>query len=350
MNITIIGTGSFGTSLSMILDSNNHHVLMYGRNKSTVQEINKDHTNKNYLKDITLSETIIATDDLKDAIKHGDILILAVPVKAVRTVSKQINDYLNELDKQVLICHVAKGLELGTHKRVSEIIIEEIDEKNYTDVAILSGPSHAEEIALKQPTTVSTASINKTGQKQIQDVFINKYFRVYENNDLIGVEVGGALKNIIALGIGILDGLGFGDNTKSAVITRGLHEIARLGTKMGANPLTFMGLTGVGDLIVTAMSEHSRNFRCGKMLASGQSLDDIVENMGMVVEGVNTTKAAYELAKIHDVDMPITNVLYEYLFESISETDALISLMMRERKSETEGLLEIMRNHLEAEK
>lgn len=350
MNISMIGTGSFGTSLAMVLDSNHHNVLMYGRNNQTIDEINNNHSNKKYLKDIELTESIRATNDLKEAVTHGDLLVLAVPVKAMRSVSKEINKLLNDLDKKVLICHVAKGLELGSHKRVSEVISEEIDEKNYTDIAILSGPSHAEEVSLKQPTTVSTASINKTGQKEIQDVFINKYFRVYENNDLIGVEVGGALKNIIALAIGVLDGLGFGDNTKSAVITRGLHEIARLGTKVGANPLTFMGLTGVGDLIVTAMSEHSRNFRCGRMLASGQSLDEIIENMGMVVEGVNTTKAAYELSQIHNVDMPITNVLYKYLFESISEKDALFSLMMRERKSETEELVDIMRNHLEMEK
>lgn len=350
MNISMIGTGSFGTSLAMVLDSNHHDVLMYGRNEQTTNEINNNHSNKKYLKDIELTESIRATNDLKEAVTHGDLLVLAVPVKAMRSVSKEINKLLNDLDKKVLICHVAKGLELGSYKRVSEVISEEIDEKNYTDIAILSGPSHAEEVSLKQPTTVSTASINKTGQKEIQDVFINKYFRVYENNDLIGVEVGGALKNIIALAIGVLDGLGFGDNTKSAVITRGLHEIARLGTKVGANPLTFMGLTGVGDLIVTAMSEHSRNFRCGRMLASGQSLDEIIENMGMVVEGVNTTKAAYELSKIHNVDMPITNVLYKYLFESISEKDALLTLMMRERKSEIEELVDIMRNHLEMEK
>ncbi|HLR39327.1 MAG TPA: NAD(P)H-dependent glycerol-3-phosphate dehydrogenase, partial [Jeotgalicoccus sp.] len=199
------------------------------------------------------------------------------------------------------------------------------------------------------PTTVSAASVNESGRKIVQDTFINKHFRVYENKDLIGVEVGGALKNIIAIAIGILDGLGFGDNTKSAVITRGLHEIARLGTKMGADPLTFMGLTGVGDLIVTAMSEHSRNFRCGKMLASGQSLDDIIENMGMVVEGVNTTKAAYELSNQFNIDMPITNVLYLYLFEGLTEDEAFFSLMMREKTSETDGLIELMKNRVDSE-
>lgn len=349
MKISMIGTGSFGTSLAMVLDSNGHDVLMYGRNEETVNEINHFHTNARYLKDIELSASIKATTNLEHAILHGEMLVLAVPVKAMRKMAQSINELLNNMNKKVLICHVAKGLELGTHKRVSEVLLEELDKDNYTDIAVLSGPSHAEEVALMQPTTVSTASVNETGRKIVQDVFINKHFRVYENKDLIGVEVGGALKNIIAIAIGILDGLGFGDNTKSAVITRGLHEIARLGTKMGADPLTFMGLTGVGDLIVTAMSEHSRNFRCGKMLASGQSLNDIINNMGMVVEGVNTTKAAFELSEQYNIDMPITKVLYLYLFEDLSEEEAFVSLMMREKTSETDSLTDLMKNSLDSE-
>lgn len=349
MKISMIGTGSFGTSLAMVLDSNGHDVLMYGRNKNTVNEINQEHSNKNYLKDIELKDSIKATNDLEEAVDHGEMLVLAVPVKAMRSMAKTLNEMLTKQNKKVLICHVAKGLELGTHKRVSEVLQEEFDENNYTDIAVLSGPSHAEEVSLMLPTTVSAASVNESGRKIVQDTFITKHFRVYENKDLIGVEVGGALKNIIAIAIGILDGLGFGDNTKSAVITRGLHEIARLGTKMGADPLTFMGLTGVGDLIVTAMSEHSRNFRCGKMLASGQSLEDIIENMGMVVEGVNTTKAAYELSYQFDIDMPITNVLYLYLFEGLTEDEAFFSLMMREKTSETDGLIELMKNRVDSE-
>src|SRR5699024_9033948 len=306
MNISVIGTGSFGTSLSMVLNDNNNRVMMYGRNQDTVLEINQSHTNSQYLKNIDLASDIKATSSLKEAVSHGEVLVLAVPVNAMRSVAAEINQLLGDLNKEVLIVHVAKGLELNTYKRVSEVLEEVFDPKYVSDICVSSGPSHAEEVGVKQSTAVSTASIHTTGAEIIQDVFMTDYFRVYVNNDLVGVEIGGALKNIVALAVGVLTGYGFGDNPKAAVITRGLHEIARLGTKLGANPLTFLGLAGMGDLIVTATSQHSRNYRCGQMLAGGLSLEEATEKMGMVVEGVNTTRATYELAEKYDVDMPIT--------------------------------------------
>lgn len=338
MKISVLGTGSFGSSLAMVLSNNHHDVLLYGRNTDTVDEINGAHTNSKYLKGIELSGNIKATNDFEAAAGHGELVVLAVPVKAVREVARDLEKTLSDLNKKVLIVHVAKGLELDTYHRVSEIVREEMSEATAGDVCVLSGPSHAEEVALGDPTTVSTASLNNTGITTVQDAFMNDSFRVYVNEDIVGVEIGGALKNIIALAIGTLDGLGFGDNAKAAIITRGLHEIARLGTKMGANPLTFLGLSGMGDLIVTATSKHSRNFRCGIMLAEGLTLPEAEEKMGMVVEGVNTTKAAYELSTEYDVEMPITKVLYQYLFHGISQEEAINQLMRRQKTSESEEL------------
>lgn len=350
MNISVIGTGSFGTSLSMVLNDNDNRVMMYGRNQDTVLEINESHTNDRYLKNIELSEGIKATASLEEAAAHAELLVLAVPVNAMRPVAAELNSLLKKLEKKVLVVHVAKGLELDTYKRVSQVLEEVFDEDRVTDIGVLSGPSHAEEVALKQPTTVSTASIREEGAKVIQDAFMTDYFRVYVNNDMVGVEIGGALKNIVALAVGALSGYGFGDNPKAAVITRGLHEIARLGTKLGANPLTFLGLTGMGDLIVTATSQHSRNYRCGQMLAGGMSLEEATEKMGMVVEGVNTTRATYELAKQYDVDMPITKVLYGYLFNGISEDEAFNALMKREKTSESEGLKQLLESQIKNSK
>lgn len=346
MKVSVIGTGSFGTSLSIVLNDNQNQVLLYGRNHDTVNEINNAHTNERYLKHIQLDENIVATTSLTDAIEHADALVLAVPVSAMRTVATDIHEHLKTLNKQVLVVHVAKGLELNSYKRVSEVLSEVFDDTTVSDICVLSGPSHAEEVAEKQPTTVSVASINVDGAKIMQDIFMTDYFRVYVNSDLIGVEIGGALKNIVALAVGALSGYGFGDNPKAAVITRGLHEIAALGTKLGANPLTFLGLSGMGDLIVTATSQHSRNYRCGQMLASGLSLEEAVDQMGMVVEGVNTTRAAYELSSRVDVEMPITKTLFGYLFEGMNEDEAFQALMQREKTSESEGLKQLLENQI----
>lgn len=207
---------------------------------------------------------------------------------------------------------------------------------------VLSGPSHAEEVVLEHPTTVTAACEDNNSAERVQDIFMNQYFRVYTNTDVIGVEVGGALKNIIALAVGITDGLGLGDNAKAAIMTRGLAEIARLGVKMGATPLTFSGLTGVGDLIVTCTSQHSRNWRAGNMLGKGKSLDEVLDEMGMVVEGIRTTKAAHQMAKAYEVPMPITEALYGVLFENVPTDEAVGHLMGRMKKNEMEDLIDLL--------
>ena len=347
MNISIIGTGSFGTSLAVVVDDNSHDTLIYGRNLDVVNEINESHTNHKYLKDVVLKDSITATNDLEEAVKHADLLVLAVPVNAMRSVCREINNINHQYKKKLMLVHVAKGLELDTNLLVSDVIVEEIDREYIENLCVLSGPSHAEEVALRQPTTVVLASKFGGDIQKIQDAFMNRYFRVYTSEDMIGVEIGGALKNIIALSIGLLHGLGFGDNTKAATVTRGLQEITRLGTKMGADPLTFLGLTGMGDLIVTATSMHSRNYRCGIMLSQGMTLEEAQEEMGMVVEGVNTTKAAYTLAQKYNVEMPITKVLYHYLFHGISQEEAFVQLMMRDKTGETAELREILKQKVE---
>nr|WP_263313246.1 NAD(P)H-dependent glycerol-3-phosphate dehydrogenase [Mammaliicoccus sp. Marseille-Q6498] len=330
-NITVFGTGSWGTALANVLADNEHNVLMWGKTEATINEINTNHSNQKYLKEITINETIKATSDLKDAVHHSSIFIIAVPTKAIREVSENINQIAD--GKKVFI-HVAKGIEPETFKRISEMIDESIDSKLNGGIAVLSGPSHAEEVAIKHPTTVSVSSENQEVACLAQDLFMTDYFRVYTNNDLIGIEIGGALKNIIALAAGITDGIGYGDNAKAALITRGLAEISRLGVKMGADPMTFLGLGGIGDLIVTCTSVHSRNWKCGNMLGKGATLDEALEEMNMVVEGVRTTKAAHHLAEKYNVEMPITSILYKVLFEDYPVPEGVKDLMERDKKSE----------------
>ncbi|WP_414049696.1 NAD(P)H-dependent glycerol-3-phosphate dehydrogenase [Macrococcus animalis] len=330
-NVSVIGTGSWGTALSNVLADNGHDCLMWGKTETTVEELNQQHTNQKYLPKVQLNQTLKASNDIAKVVHHADILILAVPTKAIRSVTMQINAVCNN---QKMIIHVSKGIEPLTFKRISEMIAEEMDENNLQGVGVLSGPSHAEEVAIKQPTTVAVASHDLNVARTAQDLFMNEYFRVYTNDDLIGVEIGGALKNIIALAAGITDGLGYGDNAKAALMTRGLAEITRLGTKMGADPMTFLGLAGIGDLIVTCTSVHSRNWKCGNMLGQGATLDEALDKMGMVVEGVRTTEAAYEMSKAFKVEMPITTALYKLLFEGLDVNTGVMELMSREKKNE----------------
>lgn len=329
--VSVIGTGSWGTALANVLADNKHDCLMWGKTQATVDEINTSQTNNKYLPEVQLNRSLKATVDLTTAVNHADILILAVPTKAVRSVTGQINEVANNAKT---IIHVSKGLEPLTFKRISEMIEEEMTTDKLIGVGVLSGPSHAEEVAIKQPTTVAVASHNVDIARTAQDLFMNEYFRVYTNDDLIGVEIGGALKNIIALAAGITDGLGYGDNAKAALMTRGLAEITRLGTKMGADPMTFLGLAGIGDLIVTCTSIHSRNWKCGNMLGKGATLDEALSKMGMVVEGVRTTEAAYEMSKAFNVEMPITSSLFKLLFEGLDVNTGVMELMSREKKNE----------------
>jgi glycerol-3-phosphate dehydrogenase (NAD(P)+) len=337
--IAVVGAGSWGTALAMVLADNSHEVRLWSHNEVQVKEINDCHTNEKYLPEILLPDLIVGYASLHEALDGVDTVILAVPTKAIREVLGKIRGVISS---PITIAHVSKGIEPDTLLRISEMIKEEMPKELLQDVVVLSGPSHAEEVSLRHPTTVTVSSENMAAAEKIQDLFINHNFRVYTNSDVIGVEIGGALKNIIALAAGITDGLGYGDNAKAALMTRGLAEIARLGTKMGANPLTFSGLTGIGDLIVTCTSVHSRNWRAGNLLGKGKTLDEVLDNMGMVVEGVRTTKAAYQLAKEYNVNMPITAALYDVLFNGKNAKDAVDVLMARGKTHEMEDLVNVL--------
>lgn len=329
--ITVFGMGSFGTALANVLAENGHTVLMWGKNEDSVKELNDHHQNNRYLKDVILNSSIKATSDINEAVNFTDIYLMALPTKAMREVTSQIDGLINS--KKTFI-HVAKGIENDTFKRVSEMIEDSISEEHNGGIGVLSGPSHAEEVVIKQPTTVAASSKDEKVSELIQDLFMNDYLRVYTNNDLVGVELGGALKNIIAVASGIVAGMGYGDNAKAALMTRGLAEISRLGEKLGADPKTFLGLGGIGDLIVTCTSTHSRNYTLGYKLGQGQTMDEALNEMNMVVEGIYTTNSVYHLAKQQNVDMPITNALYKVLFEDKPVKDSVKDLMGRDKKSE----------------
>ncbi len=341
--IAVLGAGSWGTALAMVLADNEHEVRLWSHKKSQAATINETGQNERYLPGVRLPSGITAFHDLGETVQGVSTVLLVVPTKAIRDVCRQLNKVL---DRQVTIAHGTKGIEPGSFKRVSEMIDEELSDHLYDKVVVLSGPSHAEEVSQRQPTTLTASSENLEEAKKVQDLFINGNLRVYTSPDMIGVELGGALKNIIALGAGISDGLGYGDNAKAALITRGLAEIARLGTSMGANPLTFLGLTGVGDLIVTCTSVHSRNWKAGNLLGKGKKLDDVLEHMGMVVEGVRTTQAAHQLAESHGIDMPITDGLFRILFEDAAPRDVVDQLMTRVRRQEMEDLSAILNNRI----
>ncbi|MDQ0257491.1 glycerol-3-phosphate dehydrogenase (NAD(P)+) [Evansella vedderi] len=333
--VAVLGSGSWGTALSIVLADNDHKVYLWGRSEEQIKDINENHENKRYLPNVNIPESIVGSTSLKESLVDADAILLVVPTKAMRSVLK---DIIGNISSPTIFIHASKGIEPETHYRVSEIIEEEVPHNLRAAVVALSGPSHAEEVSMRQPTTVTSSSLNTEAATYVQDLFMNQHFRVYTNPDLIGVEIGGSLKNIIAIGAGMTNGLGFGDNAKAALMTRGLAEIARLGVKLGANPLTFAGLSGLGDLIVTCTSVHSRNWRAGNMLGKGKALEEVLEEMGMVVEGIRTTKAAYQLAKQMGVDMPITKVLYDVLFHNKTPEDAVSELMGRVKKHEVEYL------------
>ncbi|WP_077621723.1 NAD(P)H-dependent glycerol-3-phosphate dehydrogenase [Sediminibacillus massiliensis] len=339
--IAVLGAGSWGTALAMVLADNSHEVRLWTHNREHAELINQTHANEKYLPGVSISEKITAYHDLKKATEDVSTILFVVPTKAVRGVCRQLAEVL---EHPVTLAHGTKGIEPDSFKRVSEIIDEELSNRFYNNVVVLSGPSHAEEVSQRQPTTLTASSENIEEAQKVQDLFINSNLRVYTSPDMIGVELGGALKNIIALGAGISDGLGYGDNAKAALITRGLAEIARLGSSMGANPLTFLGLTGVGDLIVTCTSVHSRNWRAGNLLGQNYKLPDVLDQMGMVVEGVRTTRAAHQLADKQGIDMPITDGLYRILFEEAKPKDVVDQLMNRDRRQEMDDLSLILSN------
>jgi glycerol-3-phosphate dehydrogenase (NAD(P)+) len=269
---------------------------------------------------------------MHEAINGAEAVVIVAPSAAIRDVTRQMRPYWTE---EMLVVHATKGFEIESLKRISTVIAEELGCEEGR-IVVLSGPSHAEEVVKRCPTTVVVAAQDDTQAVRAQDLLMNPYFRVYTNRDMVGVELAGALKNIIALGAGMSDGLGFGDNAKAALLTRGLAEITRIGAGMGANPLTFAGLAGVGDLVVTATSRHSRNWRAGYMLGEGKKLETVLSSMGMVVEGIRTTKAAHTLSGKYKVQMPITQQIYQVLFEDLDPRTAVEALMGRDKKTEME--------------
>ncbi|MGF3141478.1 NAD(P)H-dependent glycerol-3-phosphate dehydrogenase [Facklamia sp. P13064] len=334
MNITILGSGSWGSALAKVLSDNQHSVTIWSIDPQVVDEINQQHTNSHFLKEFELNETVKSTLDLVQALKKAEVLLFAVPTQAIRKVSKEVNKLLVKMERPPLIIHVSKGLEQKSHLRISQVLQEELTTDLYRALVVLSGPSHAEEVAREDLTSVTAASESLEAAETVQELFMNNYFRVYTNTDVIGVELGAALKNIIALGAGILNGLNYGDNAKAGLITRGLAEISRLGIRLGADPLTFLGLSGVGDLIVTCTSIHSRNWQAGNFLAKGLTVEEVTEEVQMVVEGIFTCLAAYELAQEYQVDMPITNGLYQVLYQGADVKEVVSQLMNRSGKQE----------------
>ena len=330
--VTVLGCGSWGTALAIVLAQKGQPVTMWCRREEQAAEMNNEHENKKYLPGVTLPEGIHVTNDVADALNDTDFVVLAVPSQTLRDNLNNIKEYLPE--KAVLI-NTAKGLEVGSNLRLSQVTNEVIPGSIDRYVA-LYGPSHAEEVGREIPTAVVSCSQNIQVAEAVQDLFMAPTFRVYTNNDLIGTEIGGAIKNIIAIATGIAIGMGLGDNTQAALLTRGMAEISRFGVKLGADPMTFAGLTGIGDLVVTCTSRHSRNHRCGLALGQGKKLDEILNDMGMVVEGVKTTKATVELARELGISMPIAEEMYKVLFEDFPVQQAVSELMGRNKKSERE--------------
>lgn len=326
--IAVIGAGSWGTALAVMLEQDGHDVIMWARNAEAVESMKRTRENKQYLPGVLLGENIDITTDAQKAIAEKEIVISAVPSRAVR---ETITKFADLFQKDAIVVNVAKGLEQGSLLRLSEVIKECLPNCH---PCVLSGPSHAEEVGRQIPTACVIAAEETDIAKMVQKEFMNPNFRVYTNHDVIGVEIGAALKNIMALAAGMSDGLGFGDNTKAALMTRGMTEMTRLGIAMGGKAETFAGLSGIGDLIVTCTSMHSRNRRAGILLGQGKSLAETLAEVKMVVEGINTVQAACELAKKYHVSMPITEEINQVLFYGKNVREAVLQLMTRDRKAE----------------
>lgn len=326
--IGIIGAGSWGTALSLLLQKNGNRVTVWSIMEDEIHMLNQDREQKDKLPGVKLPEDMMFTTDLEAAVTGKDVLVLAVPSPYTRSTSAMMRPFVAEGQK---IVNVAKGIEETTLMTLSQMIEEEIPQ---ADVAVLSGPSHAEEVGKGLPTTIVVGSKSRETAEYLQNLFMNEVFRVYISSDVLGIELGAALKNVVALAAGIADGLGYGDNTKAALITRGIAEIARLGLAMGGRLETFYGLTGIGDLIVTCASMHSRNRRAGILIGKGASMEEAMEEVKMVVEGVYSAKAGFALAKKYQVSMPIIEQVNEVLFDNKSADLAVKELMERDKKIE----------------
>ena len=330
MKITVVGDGAWGTALAMNLLSNGHEVTIWGAFPDYLEVMKSTRRNDRFLKGVTLPESLQFDADIASAVVGREIILLATPTQFLRGVLKKLA--LVSLDKKVIIVNVAKGIEIDTWFRISEIIEQELGRVRFV---ALSGPSHAEEVARSKPTLVTAASADSEAAEIVQKALMNSNFRVYTSSDVVGVELGGALKNVMAIAAGIIDGMGLGDNPKAAMMTRGICEMGRLGAACGGDEKTFSGLSGIGDLIVTCDSRHSRNRFVGEELGKGRKLADILADMGMVVaEGVWTAKGAYALARKYQVETPIIDEIYRILYEDRDVADAIHALMTRSAKSE----------------
>ncbi len=328
MKVTVIGSGSWGTSIALLLAGKGIDVYLWSWQQAETDRLNAERENKEFLPGVKFFDNIKCTHSMAECTKDAELIVCAVPSPATRTVAKQLSEHVMPAQKLI---NISKGLEADSLKTLSTVYKEEIPQAN---IAVMSGPSHAEEVSRGLPTTNVVAASDFDTAVFIQDIFMTDNFRVYTSTDILGVELGGALKNVIALCAGISDGLGFGDNTKAALMTRGIAEIARLGVQMGAKSETFYGLSGIGDLIVTCTSMHSRNRRCGILIGGGKTRAEAVDEIHMVVEGVNTSTAAYELSKKYDVSMPIIEAAYDILFRDRNPMEATRALMTRDKKSE----------------
>lgn len=326
--IGVIGAGSWGIALSKVLSDNGHRTTVWSVIEQEIDMLKEKHEHVDKLPGVILPETISFTTDLRETIKGNDMLVLAVPSVFTRSTAKSMAPFVEE--GQIIVC-VAKGIEEESLKTISQVVEEEIPR---ADVAVMCGPSHAEEVGIGIPTTVVAGAKTRQTAEQIQDVFMNEVFRVYTSSDVLGMELGGALKNVIALAAGMADGLGYGDNTKAALITRGIAEISRLAIKMGAHARTLSGLTGIGDLIVTCESKHSRNRRAGMLIGQGYTTEEATKEVKMVVEGIYSAKAALALAKRYEVDLPIIEGVNEVLFQNKSVKEAVVELMQRDKRAE----------------
>ena len=326
--IGMIGAGSWGTALTWLLTNNGHQVTVWSALEQEIEMLKREHEQKEKLPGVILSQDTVFTTQLSEAVEGMDLLVLAVPSPFTRSTSRQLKELVREGQ---IIVNVAKGIEEDTLLTLSQIIEEEIPQ---AEVAVLSGPSHAEEVGKGMPTAIVAGAYRKKTAEYIQNVFMSEVFRVYASPDVLGIELGAALKNVVALAAGIADGLGCGDNTKAALITRGVKEISRLGMKMGGHFESFYGLSGIGDLIVTCASMHSRNRRAGILIGKGMSMDEAMKEVKMVVEGVYSAKAAMGLAKKYDVPLPIIEQVNEVLFEGKPAVQAMNELMVRDKKIE----------------
>ena len=330
--IGILGAGSWGTALAILLHDNGHDVTVWSIHEKEVEMLNTTRRHESKLPGVEIPEGILFTTDMKETMSDKDVCVLAVPSPFIRSTCQKMKAYVRAGQ---IIVNVAKGIEESTLNTLTDIIEEEMP---YADACVLSGPSHAEEVSRRLPTTCVVSARTRKTAEYLQSVFVSPVFRVYISPDMLGIELGGALKNVIALAAGTADGLGYGDNTKAALITRGIAEIARLGIKMGGRPETFYGLTGIGDLIVTCASVHSRNRKAGYLMGKGYTMQEAMDEVQMVVEGVYSAKAALTLAQKYQVEMPIVEQVNKVLFENKNAEEAVKELMIRDKKMESDSV------------